>query len=204
VGRRKIETLLAAGAKVKVMDPYLDLETKTSLVKTKGVQLHLKTAADSDLDGVSLAFAASSDHQANLDLIRICRKRGIPCNSADAPGTGSFILPAVHAQGELILAVSTGGASPALARQARKRLAKVFGKEYAVLCNMLKLLRPLVLELDLPQAKDQEIFRSLTEDEVLEAISERDWPKCQRCLQSRLPRALHQYIGDLYVPFKDL
>ncbi|MGM0646538.1 MAG: precorrin-2 dehydrogenase/sirohydrochlorin ferrochelatase family protein [Thermodesulfobacteriota bacterium] len=204
VGRRKAHTLLEAGAQVIIVDPFLSQSAQDELSNSPNVDLRPRPLQETDLTNIILAFAASADREANATLVRLCRERNVPCNVADHPQEGAFILPAVHCQDELTFAVSTGGSSPALARHARQKLETLFGREYAILSRLLGGLRPLVLELNRPQPENQAIFRSLLEEEVLEALREGDWTKCENCLKARLPQALHPYVGDLYVHFADL
>ncbi len=204
VGRRKARTLLSAGAHVILVDPFSAPDEDPELAATPGLSWYSRDFNDVDLDGVILAFAASGNREANAALVNRCRERNIPCNVADKPEEGTFILPAVHCQEDLVLAVSTGGASPALARHAREKLEASFGREYAALCRLLGHLRPLVLALNLSQPENRDIFRSLVDDEILDALRDRDWTKCENSLKARLPQALHQHVGDLYAFYKDL
>lgn len=204
VGKRKARALLEAGAQIILVDPFLSQFAQDELCASPNVDFRHRPLHETDVTDITLAFAASADREANATLVRLCREKNVPCNVADNPQEGAFILPAVHCQEELILAVSTGGASPALARHARQKLETLFGREYALLCRLLGGLRPLVLELNRPQPENQAIFRSLLEDEVLEALREGDWTKCENCLKARLPQALHPYVGDLYAHFADL
>ena len=71
---------------------------------------------------VRLGFAATSNRETNDAVARACTERGILCNCADAPKDSSFIVPALVEQGNIAIALSTGGASPALARKIREDL----------------------------------------------------------------------------------
>jgi len=134
VAQRKVHGLLAAGAAVTVVAPQcLPLPTEVTVA--------LRPFADEDLDGVALAVAASDDRALNARVARLARKRGIWVNVVDDPQAGTVIVPAVARRGELQIAVSTGGASPALAKHLRERLEREFGPEYGDLVALLGELR---------------------------------------------------------------
>jgi siroheme synthase-like protein len=91
-------------------------------------------------------MVATSDSALNERIFRTADRRGIPCNVADVPDLCNFILPAVHREGSIAVAVSTGGASPALAKRLRERIAEIVRPEHARLAEELRALRPWVKE----------------------------------------------------------
>ncbi len=86
---------------------------------------------EGDLEGAFLVFAATDRREINAAVVREARERGIPVNVADEPSEGDFALPSTLRRGRLQVAVSTGGASPTLARRVRRELEGVFGFEWA-------------------------------------------------------------------------
>jgi precorrin-2 dehydrogenase / sirohydrochlorin ferrochelatase len=86
---------------------------------------------EGDLEGAFLAFAVTDWREVNAAVAREGRERGIPVNVADEPSEGDFALPSTLRRGQLQVAVSTGGASPALARRIRRELEDAFGYEWA-------------------------------------------------------------------------
>ena len=134
VAQRKVQGLLAAGAAVTVVAP-------DCLAMPAGVTVVLRRFADGDLAGVALAVAASDDREVNGLVARVARERGIWVNVVDDPSEGTVIVPAVARRGDLRIAVSTGGASPALAARLRERLEGEFGPEYGDLVALLGELR---------------------------------------------------------------
>jgi precorrin-2 dehydrogenase/sirohydrochlorin ferrochelatase len=101
--------------------------------------------ARGDLAGAFLVFAATNDETVNQAVAQEARDLGIMADIADAPGQGAFTMPAVVRRGELLLTVSTGGASPALARRIRIELEGLYGTEYAVALELLARLREKLL-----------------------------------------------------------
>jgi len=134
VARRKVESLLAAGAEVTVVAPRGD-------AMPPGVTVVPRTFQSADLDGAFFVISATNDRDVNSAVAAEAEARGILVNVVDVPAESSVILPAVVRRGEFVLAVSTGGASPALARRLRERLETEFGEEYGALIAFLKALR---------------------------------------------------------------
>jgi precorrin-2 dehydrogenase/sirohydrochlorin ferrochelatase len=134
VARRKVDGLCAAGALVTVVAPQ-------ARPMPEGVAVRLRSFTDADLDGVALAVAASDDRELNARVARLARDRGVWVNVADDPQVGDVVLPAVARRGDLQIAVSTGGASPALASRLRERLEREYGPEYGDLVALLGALR---------------------------------------------------------------
>jgi siroheme synthase-like protein len=117
-----------------------------------------------DLDGCFLVCAATSDTAVNRRVFRDAEERRILCNVADVPELCSFILPAVHRREPIAIAVSTGGASPALAQRIRDEVAERYGAEHAQLAQRLESLRPWARE-NLPTYEERrDFFRELVEE----------------------------------------
>lgn len=198
VGRRKIQTLLScAPALVRIVDPKQPDSCWHELIGQNVVQYFPRAFQLEDLDGCFLVIACTNDEDQNWRISRLCAQRGILCNIVDQPEKCSFILPALHSQGDLTIAVSTSGASPALAGKIRRELGSCFGPEYGRYLAMMRKLRPLVLELGLPTGENTEIFRRLTQSALLEAIQSADRFRILTLLQEHLPAALHPCLEDL-------
>jgi siroheme synthase-like protein len=126
VANRKARKLLQARARVVVISPELQPE-----LESVAVEIHRRPYREGDLEGAYLAFAATDSRETNAAVAREAKERGIPANVADRPLEGDFAVPSVLRRGRLQVAVSTGGASPALARRIRGELEEVFGPEWA-------------------------------------------------------------------------
>ncbi len=137
IGRRKVRGLLAAGARVRLVSTT----TPADASLTDQVDLQIKAFEASDLDDAVLAFAATGVAQVDHEICKAAQERGIPLNSAAAPAEGDFRLPATLRRGDLLLAVSTNGRAPALAKALRNRLAKDFGPEWIDIVEILGRLR---------------------------------------------------------------
>jgi precorrin-2 dehydrogenase/sirohydrochlorin ferrochelatase len=120
VGLRKVRGLLEAGARVRVVSPAL--ATEFDMLR---VELIKRAFRPSDLKGAFLAYAATNLREVNRRVAREAKRRGIPVNVADDPGECDFFVPARIRSGELQVAVSTGGRSPRLAVELRRRIEAV-------------------------------------------------------------------------------
>jgi precorrin-2 dehydrogenase/sirohydrochlorin ferrochelatase len=137
IGIEKASGLLDCGASVTVVAPQADaglLELPLEWLR--------RAYRPSDLDGRYVVVAATSNRSVNRRVFADAEARALLCNVVDTPELCSFILPAVHREGPIAVAVSTGGASPALAQHLRERLAEQIRPEHADLAERLRTLRP--------------------------------------------------------------
>lgn len=198
VGRRKLSGLLPCGlADILVLDtaePDADLQ---KLLDASCVRFERRAFVADDVHGCALVFAATGSRQANDFIAQTCREHDIPCNVIDAPATGSFIVPAHFACGDMVVALSTGGQSPALAKRMRMELQEWFGNRYGNFASLMGRIRPLVLALGQETEHNTAIFRQLVHSNLPDALAKRDAAACYETLQSILPPALHPYIVEL-------
>ncbi len=121
VGERKVVALLAAGARVTIVSPRLT-PALTRLVSNRRARHVRRRYRGGDLAGVALAFTTTGDVRVDGEVAADGRRRGVWVNAADDPAHCDFILPSVLRRGMLTVAISTGGASPAVARAVREEL----------------------------------------------------------------------------------
>lgn len=144
VAARKCFALLDAGARVTVIAP--DLDGRLRSLRENGLIGHLaREFARGDLAGAFLAFAATDSAAVNRAVAEEAKAGGILSDIADAPELGAFTLPALVRRGELLIAVSTGGKSPALARRIRQELETLYGPEYGTALELLGAVREKLL-----------------------------------------------------------
>lgn len=132
IGQRKAEGLLAADADVTVVSPGLTPELR-ALHGAGRIRWIERAYRPGDLEGYELCMVATDDGAANAGVAREGRERGVWVNASDDPPNCDFILPSILRRGDLQIAVSTGGRSPALARKVREELEAHVGEEYAEL-----------------------------------------------------------------------
>jgi precorrin-2 dehydrogenase/sirohydrochlorin ferrochelatase len=136
VGLEKINGLLACGASVSVVAPDVHTDVE-ELSEVGAIELHRRAYRTSDLDGCLLVVAATSDTDLNTSIYADSEARSMLVNVVDVPDLCNFILPAILREGPLAVAVSTSGASPALAKRMKKEAGEMFGPEYAELAFLL-------------------------------------------------------------------
>lgn len=159
VAARKVETLLASGAEILVISPKAD----TSIVDARNAQrlrLQNRPFREGDLDRAFLAIAATGSPQVNRDVAREARDRGVLVNIVDDPDNSDFHVPAQVQRGDLLLTVSTSGASPALAKRIRQELEKQFGPEYKSYLSLLRTLRN-ILQQNVPEQAERQRLEEL-------------------------------------------
>ena len=136
VATEKVHGLLDCEAKVTVVAPHVDDE-----LRRLPVRVELRPFSRSDVVGRFLVIAATSDRSVNADVSSVARERETLCNVADDPELCSYILPAVVRRDPIVVGVSTGGASPALAQRIRADVAELVRPEHADLARRLEALR---------------------------------------------------------------
>jgi siroheme synthase-like protein len=141
VGHEKAAGLAACGADVTVVSP--ELHPSFSELDVEWLPRPYRRG---DLDGAFLVIVATGDRAVDETVWRDAEELGKLCNVADVPELCNFILPAVHREGPIAVAVSTGGASPALAKRLRSQIAELVTPEHAELAEELRAMRPEVKE----------------------------------------------------------
>jgi siroheme synthase-like protein len=135
VAERKIATLLEAGAEVTVISPDVT-EAISRWSKNDSIQFHARRYQRGDINGHQLVFVATDDGSVNAQVHQDGKNQGVWVNVADDPEHCDFILPSVLRRGDLTVAVSSGGNSPALARTIREELESYFTQEYEQLAGL--------------------------------------------------------------------
>jgi uroporphyrin-III C-methyltransferase / precorrin-2 dehydrogenase / sirohydrochlorin ferrochelatase len=140
VAARKTQQLLAAGAKVSVVAP--EIEPSLKALKQSEKIRHIKQEYDEQsLQGMELVIAATDDSKLNNGVAEQAKKKNILVNVVDNPRSGTFIMPSVIDRSPVIVAVSTGGASPVLARLLRARLETLIPSSYGKLAALISRFR---------------------------------------------------------------
>jgi len=166
VAERKAIALFDAGADLAIVSPSLTPVLAELAGKGK-ITHHPKIFAEQDIAGAYLVIAATNDSAANEAVARACRMRGILVNAATSPDEGTFVVPSVVERGDLLIAISTCGDSPALARKVRGDLERTYGPEYAVfLEKMANLRRRLVQDVAAENVR-RNIYQAVVDSDVL-------------------------------------
>lgn len=183
VAEGKVKGLLAAGARVTVVSPEITPALQ-HLAEIGQIGWEQRTYREGDLAGAFLAIAATDDRTVTQQVWEEAERRQVLLNAADDPAHCHFILPAVHRQGDLVIAVSTGGKSPALAVQLRDRLAKQFGPEYAWLLDMLAALRQEVAARYPDPETRKQVWDRIMASETLDHVRQGDPERAQHIIRA--------------------
>jgi precorrin-2 dehydrogenase/sirohydrochlorin ferrochelatase len=188
VAERKVETLLSAQGQVTVISPTL---TPQLLVWAKDhlITVFQRSYRPGDLEGFALVFVATDDVALHKHIADEAREAGVLLNVADQPEFCSFIVPAIVSRGDLTLAVSTGGASPALASKIRQDLERHYGPEYGMTLRVLARVREWVAQSQLTAAERRRVFTTLVESPLVEYVRERQSEKVNALLQQTLGKS---------------
>lgn len=182
VALRKVRALLDADADVTVVAP----EVHPGLKALEGVEIRERPFRDIDLHGAFVVVVATGDPIVNRSVARDAADFGCLVNIVDCPALSNFTVPATLRRGELAIAVSTGGASPALSRRIREKLEEQFGEEYADFVAVLGEIRREVFD-KVPESECRpEVFRQLTDEKWLEVLREKGRDGLRRAMLESL------------------
>ncbi|MDR3357507.1 MAG: bifunctional precorrin-2 dehydrogenase/sirohydrochlorin ferrochelatase [Desulfovibrio sp.] len=205
VGLRKLSHLLdCKPASVLALDTEAPSGKALPLLEKSCVRFERRACLPEDIAGKSLVFAATGNREENARIAGLCLKMGILCNCAAPPSLGNVFLPAVARQGRLAAALSTGGASPALARRWRGEInAWLAPRKRAA--HLLGRLRPLLLDLPDNAGTSRKILQKLASPSLQRRLARGDAESCQTWLAAELPVELHVHIAPLLAEvFDDL
>ena len=165
IAERKAASLLEAGAAVRVIGPALT--DFLSFWKSRGEIEHVDEHYDARyLEDAFLAIAATDDRAVNERVSADCRAKGILVNVVDAPDQCDFFVPSMIRRGDLTLAVSTDGKSPALAKRIREELEELYGEEYESFLAILAEMRSHVAVVCAQAGRRHEILTNLAQSDI--------------------------------------
>lgn len=178
VGRRKLKSLLGAGATeiivVDLIPPECqDTEAKTLLVLPQSLY-KCGGWSEQDLEGAFLVFACTNNSAENKKITDFCRKRGILCNSAANPAAGNFIVPALAKKPPLACAISTGTSSPYLAAKLKNSIVEILDR-YQLFAIFMAHARSIALRGDADQGEHKIFFAALCDSPLPEMLFQKDF-----------------------------
>lgn len=180
VAFRKVKTLLACGASVTVVSPAFTSDLAG--IRDDALTLVRRPYESSDVAGRFLVIGATDDEAENRKISRDAEANNVLCNIADLPDACNFILPAVVKRGDLLLAISTCGNSPAFAKHLRQRLEKDFGEEYTEFLRLMGALRKRLLDTRHAPEEHKPLFEALINEGLLEKVKEGNIDEINRLL----------------------
>ena len=186
VALRKTKSLLVCGARIRVISPEVHAEL-SALARNGEIEWFARSFAEGDVQGAFLVFAATDNPEVQLLITREAAKYSVLLNSIDDPRQSHFHVPAHFRRGKMLITVSTGGSSPALAKKIRLQLEKEFVPEYAVVVELLSLVREKIIGLDAHPDVNSKLFRRLLQQGIVELVLSADWFELQMLLLRELP-----------------
>ena len=192
VAERKVRGLLREEADVVIVSP--EVTDGIARLAARGQCRWLrKKYGTGDLDGAFLVFAATGSPTVQEQVASDAEILGLPVNVVDQPERCTFHVPAVLRRGDLTLAVSTAGKSPALAAMVRQRLSDQYGDEYAQLLSLMGRLRPLVINAAATSEERKALFQKILHGDMVHWIQSNQWGK----VQNRLRMILGAEVDDI-------
>jgi len=190
VAQRKLLGLLDAGAdEIWVISP--SFTSKMGILADEGkIRCFQREYNNSDLFGARLVFAATNDKRLNAEIAAEAERLGILANTVDDAGNGSFISASVVRRGDLLLAVTASGASPALSQQIKKELEALYGPEYEEITALLRRFREKVLNSLLDEQDRQSVLKLAAEEAVQQKHINIDMDEWLQSLLHRIDRGL--------------
>ena len=164
IGLEKVEGLLACDAEVTLVAPEAQPEL-VQLALEGSIRWQQREYLSEDLDGALIVIAATADTDVNIRVFEDAEARAMLVNVVDVPPLCNFILPAIVRTGPLAIAISTAGASPALAKRMKREIGELFGEPYAALAVLLGEVRGWA-KATLPTYRDRkQFFEGIVEGE---------------------------------------
>lgn len=182
VAERKVERLIACGARVEVVATRLT-PALNALAKEGKIVHHDAEYEENLIRGAFLVIGATDNDRVNERIAVDARALGIPVNIVDEPARCDFILPSIVERGDLAIAVSTGGKSPALAKRLRMELEAAYGQEYAVLLQILGELRERIITGGRPSAENRTRFEAVVSSPILDHIRAGRWTEVKALIR---------------------
>ncbi len=195
VAERKARTLIAAGAHVVLISPQVTAGLAT-MVEASAIRHLSRSYCQGDLEGAWLTFEATGDDLAARAVASEARQRGVPINVADVPELCTFIAPAVVQRGGLQIAISTGGASPALARKIREELEEGFGIEYEVIIDLLAQARQWLRTCEPDGGARARLLAALVSSDLLQCVKHGDFAAADAIVRGVLGKGLAEIGFD--------
>lgn len=199
VASRKVALLRKAGGNVLLVAPKLTSDLAEQ-VAAGTVRHRARRFQADDLDGVHLVIAATDDAAVNAEISRLAQARAIPVNVVDNPELCSFIVPSILDRSPVMIAVSTGGASPVLARQLRSRLETLIPSAYGRLASMVEEFREDVKQRFTDPVDRRRFWEEVLEGPITELVFAGREAEAHRRIEHALAKgSAKQSVGEVYL-----
>ena len=185
VGTRKVQTLLKCGAMVRVISPEVTPRL-AALAEQGHIELTQRNYQSNDLDRAFLVIGATDNQALNRQIHKDAEAAQRLCNIADQPELCNFVLPSIVNQGDLSIAISTAGKSPAFAKHLRRQLEGLFGPEHGRMLDLMGEIRKRLLAEEHAPEAHKPLFKQLIQSGLLEMIKAEDHHRIDALLKEVL------------------
>jgi len=189
VGTRKVMTLVECGAVVTVVSSDV-AEELLELAEKKMIELKKRPYESSDIDGMFLVIGATDNEELNWQINKDAEHQNKLCNIADRPEACNFVLPSIVNRGNLVIAISTSGKSPAFAKKMRQDLEKEFGEEYDEFLQLMGAIRKKALSKKHEPEAHKHLFEQLINRGLVDMVRNHD--------EERINSLLFEIFGEGY------
>jgi precorrin-2 dehydrogenase/sirohydrochlorin ferrochelatase len=191
VALRKIESLIASGARVEVVSP----EVVPEIEALEEVEITLRGFRAGDLEGKFLVVSATNDRSVNETVARAAMRRSMLVNVVDVPELCNFFVNSQVRRGDLTISVSTGGASPALSKRIRKELEMQYGEEYGGLLRLMREYRSLIMREVSDPARRKRIFERLAGARIEKVLREEGEAAARKTVEDMINQGAYEPEG---------
>lgn len=189
VAARKMKALLLCGGEVQLISPA-SCEAIAELAEAGAITWHRRPFRSGDVKDAFLVFAATDDPEVQRRIAEEAARHHVLLNSADDPECSDFHVPAKIRRRDFVIAISTGGGSPALASLLKAQLARDYGDEYGVLVELMARIRRQVVTKTSVAEENKALFQAILELPVLECLKGGDWGGLRLHLDRVLPSGI--------------
>ncbi len=193
VAIRKIKSLLACGAKVKLVSPSASIPIKR-LVKNNKIVFKRRVFNKSDLEGIFLVIAASNNKSLNSHISNLSRRKNILVNVVDSKDESDVIFPSFFRKGDLTISVSTQGSSPTLAKRIKGEIELGYGKEFIKFLTLLSDYRKKIIRNIQSIKLRKELFNKITSTSMIKLARDRKTSQLKKRLASLYNKYAHNYV----------
>jgi len=199
VALRKIRLMISAGAKITVIAPELcsDLQSEFG----SQIKHHARKFSDADINGYRLVTAATSEPQVNQRVSELCQAENIPVNVVDQPELCSFITPSIVDRSPVLIAISTGGDAPVLARMLRTKLEAFIPASYGKLAATMGRYRD-ALKRAVPEERDRRMFwEKVVQGPIAELFFSGQSKEAEAMLQTKIDDSTNnqEAVGEVWL-----
>jgi len=198
VAARKIKALLLCGGDVQIISPEA-CKTIVALAESEEITWLSRAYQSRDVEGAFLVFAATDSPRVQKQIAEDAARHHVLLNSADDRELSDFHVPAKIRRGDFVIAISTGGGSPALATLLRAKLAQEYGAEYGTLVDLMAKIRAQVVGGSSVPDENKALFQAVLDLPVLDCIRTGNWSELEKLLSGILPPGINsrQLLAEL-------